>query len=115
MNEKKIKIIFPPKVKFVASKYNYVRPPQFSSTSLDTSDAYFDAGRIALAGGCVTAFCVSIASIKRIKKKEKKNIVMIFFSLIHIEKNCCQNTKKLFIKKEWGLLLKNLTISFLCG
>lgn len=66
-NEKKSKSFFP-QVKFVASKYNYVRPLQFSSTSLDTSDAYFDAAdRIGLAGGCVTVFCVSCPRIKQIK------------------------------------------------
>ena len=82
------------KVKFVASKYNNVRPLQFSSTSLDMFDAYLDAGRIGLAGNSLRHFkkkCVSSPQSTKKKRKEKLHC-HDFFSLIRIENNCCQNT-----------------------
>lgn len=80
------------KVKFVASKYNNVRPLQFSSTSLDMFDAYLDAGRIGLAGNSLRHFKKMRQQPSINKKRKEKLHCHDFFSLIRIENNCCQNT-----------------------
>jgi len=50
-------------------------------------DAYLDAGRIGLAGNSLRHFKKKCVSSPQSTKKEKKNcFVMIFFSLIRIEK-----------------------------
>ena len=69
------------KVKFVASKYNNVRPLQFSSTSLDMFDAYLDAGRIGLAGNSLRHFKKKNASaaLNQQKKKRKTALSWFFF------------------------------------
>jgi len=69
------------KVKFVASKYNNVRPLQFSSTSLDMFDAYLDAGRIGLAGNSLRHFKknASAALNQQKKRKEKLHCHDFFF------------------------------------
>ena len=64
------------KVKFVASKYNNVRPLQFSSTSLDVFDAYLDAGRIGLAGNSLRHFKKNASAALNQQKKEKRKTAL---------------------------------------
>ena len=64
------------KVKFVASKYNNVRPLQFSSTSLDMFDAYLDAGRIGLAGNTLRHFKKKMRQQPSINKKKKRKTAL---------------------------------------
>jgi len=77
--------IFFPQVQFVCCLYTTT---SFFSTSLNMSDAL-------------------LMPCDRKKQQQQKYYDEFSFSL-NLEKKCCQNTnktKKLFIKKTWGLLL----------